>query len=67
MKFFTKRKWVLSSVIATSLFALTACGSVEKTTSNQEVEKGETQHHLKVGYLQANVSPCRLRSIRGLF
>lgn len=54
MKLLSKRKWFIGSVIATLLLALTACGTDQKTASNQ-VEK--QKYHLKVGYLQANAAP----------
>lgn len=54
MNFLIKRKWLISGVIATSLFGLTACGSDQKTASNNG--SGE-KLHLSVGYLKANGAP----------
>ncbi len=54
MKVLTKRKWLISSVLATSIIGLTACGTNEKTVSNQDKEK---KYHLSVGYLKANGAP----------
>lgn len=56
MKFSLKKKWVISGVLATSILALTACGTDEKTASKEDVGKEKT-YHLSVGYLKANGAP----------
>ena len=58
MKLLSKRKWLISGVITTLLLGLTACGTDQKTASNQGgKQKDEQKYHLRVGYLQANAAP----------
>lgn len=51
-------KWLIISVIATSLLTLTACGTNEKAASNQGPKQDNgKKYHLTVGYLKANGAP----------
>ncbi|MGJ7922165.1 ABC transporter substrate-binding protein [Neobacillus sp. LXY-4] len=54
MRLLSKRNWLLSGVLATSLIGLTACGTAEKTATKNGEEK---KYHLSVGYLKANGAP----------
>lgn len=78
---FTSKQWLISGVVATSLLTLSACGTGQKTASNQEVQtqgqqveqvqqeqKEEKKYHLRVGYLKANGAPLAdIAILKGFF